>query len=74
MKCLLLGAGKTSIECLKTLVKLKKNVSICLNKDELVKIKEYYGVIDEVYTFDEFYNIDFNKFWQYIISVKKCKP
>ena len=66
MKCLLLGAGKTSIECLKTLVKLKKNVSICLNKDELVKIKEYYGVIDEVYTFDEFYNIDFNKF-DYIV-------
>ena len=66
MKCLLLGAGKTSIECLKTLVKLKKNVSVCLNKDELVKIKEFYGVIEEVYTFDDFYNIDFNKF-DYIV-------
>lgn len=66
MKCLLLGAGKTSIECLKTLVKLKKHVSICLNKDELVKIKEFYGVIEEVYTFDDFYNIDFNKF-DYIV-------
>lgn len=66
MKCLLLGAGRTSIECLKTLVKLKKKVSICLNKDELVKIKEFYGVIEKVYTFDDFYNIDFNKF-DYIV-------
>ena len=39
MKCLLLGAGKTSIECLKTLVKLRKNVSVCLNKDELVLLQ-----------------------------------
>ena len=40
MKCLLLGAGKTSIECLKTLIRLKKQVSICLNRDELDKIKK----------------------------------
>lgn len=66
MKCLLLGAGKTAIECLKTLIKLKKNVSICINKEELTKIKEYYVLIDEVYVFDDFYKIDFNKF-DYII-------
>ena len=38
MNYLLLGAGKTSIECLKALIKLKKRVSICINKEELTKI------------------------------------
>lgn len=66
MKYLLLGAGKTTIECLKTLIKLKKKVSICINKTELSKIKEYYVLIDEVYVFDDFYKIDFNQF-DYII-------
>ena len=67
MKCLLLGAGKTTIECLKALVKLKKNVSICINKEELSKIKEYYVLIDEVYVFEDFHKIDFKKY-DYIIG------
>ena len=66
MKCLLLGAGKTTIECLKALVKLKKNVSICINKEELSKIKEYYVLIDEVYVFEDFHKIDFKKY-DYIV-------
>lgn len=66
MHYLILGAGKTAIECIKTLVKRKKKVSICLNKDELDKIKEYYSLIEEVITFDEFYSINFNKY-TYII-------
>lgn len=66
MDYLILGAGKTSLECLKTLIKLKKRVSICLNKDELEKIKEYYGIINEVILFDDFYKIDFKKY-EYII-------
>ena len=53
------GAGKTTIECLKTLIKLNKKVSVCINKEELTKIKEYYVLIDEVYVFDDFYKIDF---------------
>ena len=35
MHCLLLGAGTTCIECLKSLIKHNKKVSICLNKNEL---------------------------------------
>ena len=66
MNILLLGAGKTSIECLKTLIKLKKKVSICLNEDELIKIKEYYVLIDKVIIFDDFYKIDFSKY-DYIV-------
>ena len=66
MNYLLLGAGKTSIECLKTLIKLKKKVSICLNKEELDKIKEYYSLIDEIITFENFYTIDFSKY-DYIV-------
>lgn len=66
MHCLLLGAGKSTLECLKTLVKRKKKVSICLNKDELEKIKEYYALIEEVIVFENFYNIDFNKY-DYIV-------
>lgn len=62
MNYLLLGAGVTSIECLKTLITLKKKVSICLNKDELNKIKEYYSLIDEILYFEDFYTIDFQKY------------
>lgn len=62
MNYLILGAGKTAIECLKTLIKFKKRVSICLNKDELIKIKEYYALIDEVILFDDFYGLDFAKY------------
>ena len=66
MNYLLLGAGKTSIECLKALIKLKKRVSICLNKDELVKIKEYYTALDDVIVFENFYKVNFAKF-DYIV-------
>ena len=66
MHYLILGAGKTALCCLETLVKRKKKVSICLNKEELDKIKEYYSLIDEVITFDDFYSINFNKY-TYII-------
>ncbi len=66
MHCLILGAGKTALCCLEILVKRKKKVSICLNKEELDKIKEYYSLIDEVITFDNFYSINFNKY-TYII-------
>lgn len=66
MYYLILGAGKTSIECIKTLIKLKKKVSIVLNNNELDKIKEYYSLINEVIIFDDFYNIDFSKY-DYII-------
>ena len=66
MKYLLLGTGKTSFECLKTLVKLKKKVSICLNIDELNKIKEFYALIEDVIHFDNFYEINFSKY-NYII-------
>lgn len=66
MHYLILGAGKTALCCLEILVKRKKKVSICLNKEELDKIKEYYSIIDEVITFDNFYSINFNKY-TYII-------
>ena len=66
MNYLLLGAGITTLECLKTLVSLKKKVSICINKNELNKIKEYYGVINEVIYFDDFYTIDFYQY-DYIV-------
>jgi len=66
MNYLILGAGKTAIDCIKTLVKLKKNISICLNKEELNKIKEYYLIINEVIIFDDFYKIDFTKY-DYIV-------
>ena len=66
MNYLLLGAGNTTIECLKTLIKLNKKVSICLNKEELIKIKEYYVLIDKVFTFDDFYKINFEKY-DYIV-------
>ena len=66
MNYLLLGAGKTVIECLKALIKLKKRVSICINKEELTKIKEYYVMLDEVIIFDDFYKIDFTKY-EYIV-------
>ena len=66
MNYLILGAGKTAIECLKALVKLKKKVSVCLNKDELYKIKDYYIIIDKVILFDDFYTIDFSTF-NYIV-------
>ncbi len=62
MNYLLLGGGKTSLECLKTLIKRKKKVSICLQKEELIKIKEYYSLIEDVYVFNNFYDIDFNKY------------
>jgi len=66
MYYLILGAGKTSIECIKTLIKYKKKVSIVLNRDELDRIKEYYTLLNEVIVFDDFYNIDFKKY-DYII-------
>jgi len=66
MNYLILGAGNTAIECIKTLVKLKKKVSICINKEELTKIKEYYVLIEEVFVFDDFYKIDFTKY-DYIV-------
>lgn len=66
MNYLILGAGKTAIECVKTLIQRKKKVSICLNKDELYKIKEFYGAIEEIFTFDNFYSIEFNKY-KYIV-------
>jgi len=66
MHCLLLGAGKTTIECMKALIKLKKKVSICLSKEEISKISDYFGVIDEVIYFENFYEIDFKKY-DYIV-------
>ena len=66
MRYLLLGAGTPSLECLKTLIKLKKKVSMCLNKDELSKIKEYYGLIENVFLFEKFFKIDFS-LYNYII-------
>lgn len=66
MHCLLLGAGKTTLECIKTLIKLNKKVSICLNKDETYKVKEYVGVLDKIIYFDDFYDIDFKRY-DYIV-------
>lgn len=66
MHCLLLGAGTSTLECLKTLIKLNKRVSICLNKEEVNKILEYMSVIEEVIYFEDFYNIDLKKY-DYIV-------
>lgn len=66
MNYLILGAGKTSIECIKILLKYKKKVSVVLNNNELDKIKEYYVLLNDVIVFDDFYNIDFKKY-DYII-------
>lgn len=66
MKYLILGAGITSIECLKMLIKLKKKVSICINEEELIKIKEYYLFIDEVISFNDLKKINLDKY-DYIV-------
>lgn len=66
MHCLLLGAGTSTIECLKTLIKLNKKISICLNKEEINKIKEYKEWINEIIYFEDFYDIEFNKY-DYIV-------
>jgi len=66
MTYLILGAGKTSLECIKTLIIRKKKITICLNKNEEYKIKEYISLIEEVIYFENFYEIDFKKY-DYII-------
>lgn len=66
MRYLILGAGISGVECLKVLVKKKKRVSVCLNVDEVDKIKEYGNFIEEIILFDDFYKIDFGRY-DYII-------